>query len=140
MIYLPPRMFFQIANHKMAAYRLVVTGHERRVSFECERCSGVDFEFAPTDEKLPRPMRDVRQPGMCVTCFGRGKTDSGVRCNECGGNGLCPECGGQYSRTWSELPMNAQSKLMSELERGDLSPASFVNQNTNTVADLFKRW
>ena len=65
----------------------------------------------------------VKQPGVCVSCGGsrrdETRADSCKACKECGGSGACPECNGEFSRSWDDLSITAQSAVLTRIENGE---------------------
>lgn len=99
--------------------KMMLIGRDRHLEFFCERCAvGEVVETSYVAGRLKRAYR-VKQPGVCVSCSGSGCVESGRRCAECSGTGVCPECNGSYSRSWDQLPLTAQSKVLSRLDVGE---------------------
>lgn len=100
--------------------KMILSGRDRGVQFLCERCAvGEVVEVRQNDGRSTRKLRS-KQPGVCVSCAGAGKTDyPRCKCKECTGTGVCPECNGEYSRSWNDLPITAQSKVLSRLDHDE---------------------
>ena len=99
--------------------KMMLIGHDRHLEFFCERCAvGEIVETSVTGGRVRQTYR-VKRPGVCLSCEGSGCAESGRRCAECSGTGICPECNGSYARSWEELSLTAQSSVISRLEVGE---------------------
>src|SRR5689334_24904713 len=102
--------------------KMILIGRDRDVQFFCERCAvGESVEVRSANGRTIRKYR-TKQPGVCVGCGGAGRDESTQayrKCAECSGSGVCPECNGEYSRSWNDLSISAQSKGISRLQHGE---------------------
>lgn len=116
---------------------MMISGHGRDVAFFCERCAVGDTISIRTAGGRFKQLARRKEPGVCVGCGGTGKDEiqRSKRCGECGGSGVCPECNGNYSRSWSELPLAARNGVLSKLDHGEDLLAGY-----ETIAGLYREW
>ncbi len=105
--------------------RVMITGPDRHATFFCECCAvgGVQHETRRVKGRIITEAHN-KVPGKCTTCNGTGKGTNAFgspakHCHSCGGSGVCPECNGSYARTWDQLPVTAQAKVLSRLEHNE---------------------
>lgn len=109
----------KIREALMRNCKMMLIGRDRHLEFFCERCAvGEAVETSYVRGRASTTYK-VKRPGVCVSCEGSGCAESGRRCVECGGTGVCPDCNGSYAQSWDQLPITAQSKVLSRLEVGE---------------------
>lgn len=124
----------------MLDYKIILSGGASRATFFCERCSlggdGVEITATSRGKLLKKVQK--KQPGVCVNCGGsrRESANSSRPCTECGGSGVCPECNGSFARSWNDLPVTAQAKILSRLEHGEDLVAGY-EVTTGLIRELF---
>ena len=128
----------------MARFKMihVNAGDEVQVSFVCQHCtvtsqSGTaQLDIPQTEDShaqgYERPFQQRwRQAGECPRCNGTGFDPAPLPhakiCRACGGTSLCPYCGGNYLRTWAELPLEIQERFLKNWERDGTYPKNYAS-------------
>ena len=115
-------------------------GSEVQVSFLCVHCTvnakGEQIaakEYAYTNKGKLNTKR-WREAGECPRCEGTGFDPSPLPaqvtiCRACGGSSLCPYCGGNYLRSWEELPLDIQESYLKSWQKEGTYPEGYALQS-----------
>jgi hypothetical protein len=117
----------------MARFKMihVDVGDEVQVSFLCQHCT-VDssVELSPADAYNSPYHNKLRTAGECHRCHGTGFDPAPLLdakiCRACGGTSVCPHCGGDFMRNWTELPIETQERFLKNWERDGTYPKNYA--------------
>lgn len=123
----------------MGRFNLALADSDHEVSFVCNRC-GSHSTFSSTFDTYNRPYStNGTEPGSCDRCNGSGidplRISGAIKCRECCGTGLCPECGGDYRRDWMHLPEEEQEPVKANIE----GALSYLN-SYGVMLSFYRNW